>query len=75
LFDSEGFFRSGDIGFYDNQGVVHFVERKDSIIHFWMYEVSPTIIEGRMLASNNIVDAAVVGIPDRENGEVRKKKT
>lgn len=39
-------------------------------IHFWMYEVSPTIIESRLLGSNNIVDAAVVGIPNKENGEV-----
>ena len=39
-------------------------------IHFWMYEVQPTIIESRLLGSNNIVDAAVVGIPNKENGEV-----
>ena len=35
-----------------------------------MYEVAPTILESRLLGSNNIVDAAVVGIPDKENGEV-----
>jgi hypothetical protein len=36
-----------------------------------MYEVSPSILESRLLGSNNIVDAAVVGIPDKENGQVR----
>ena len=42
----------------------------DNLIHFWMYEVSPIIVESRLLGSNNIVDAAVVGIPNKENGEV-----
>ena len=40
-------------------------------IHFWMYEVAPSILESRLLGSNNIVDAAVVGIPDKENGQVK----
>ena len=42
----------------------------DNLIHFWMYEVQPSILESRLLGSNNIVDAAVVGIPDQENGQV-----
>ena len=35
--------------------------------------MAPSILESRLLGSTNIVDAAVVGIPDKENGEVRKK--
>ena len=35
-----------------------------------MYEVAPSILESRLLGSNNILDAAVVGIPDKENGQV-----
>ncbi len=47
LFDSEGFLRTGDLGFYDGTGVVNFIERIEDLIHFWMYEVAPTIIETR----------------------------
>ena len=37
-----------------------------------MYEVSPSILEARLLGSGNqILDAAVVGIPNQENGQVR----
>ena len=36
-----------------------------------MYEVSPSILEARLLGSGNqILDAAVVGIPNQENGQV-----
>ena len=38
-----------------------------------MYEVSPSILEARLLGSGNqILDAAVVGIPNQENGQVNK---
>ena len=50
---------------------MYFIESIGNLIHFWMYEVSPSILESRLLGSNNIVDAAVVGIPDKENGQVR----
>ncbi len=73
LFDSEGFYRTGDLGYYDAQGVIYFIEKIENLIHFWMYEVTPNIIEVRMLGSTNIVDAAVVGIPNKENGEVRNR--
>jgi len=70
ILDSDGFFHTGDLGYYDSQGVVFFIECIANLIHFWMYEVSPSILESRLLSSNNIVDAAVVGITDKENGQV-----
>ena len=72
LLDNDGFFHTGDLGYYDNQGVIYFIEKIENLIHFWMYEVAPNILESRLLGSNNIVDAAVVGIPNRENGEVSR---
>ena len=54
---------------------MYFIESIGNLIHFWMYEVSPSILESRLLGSNNIVDAAVVGIPDKENGQVRSFET
>jgi len=36
-----------------------------------MYEVSPSILEARLLDSGNqVLDAAVVGIPNQDNGQV-----
>ena len=40
-----------------------------------MYEVSPSILEARLLDSGNqILDAAVVGIPNQDNGQVIKPR-
>ena len=72
-FDSDGYFHTGDLGYYDNQGTVYFIERIANLIHFWMYEVAPSILESRLLSSNNIVDAAVVAITDKENGQVPRE--
>jgi len=69
-FDSDGFFHTGDLGYYDSLGVVYFIESIANLINFWMYEVAPSILESRLLGSNNILDAAVVGIADKENGQV-----
>jgi acyl-CoA synthetase (AMP-forming)/AMP-acid ligase II len=38
--DSEGYFHTGDLGYYDKDGVIHFVEQLSSLISFWMYEVA-----------------------------------
>ena len=44
---------------------------KNFSCQFRMYEVSPSILEARLLGSGNqILDAAVVGIPNQENGQV-----
>ena len=52
--------------------MIYFIEKIENMIHFWMYEVAPNILEARLLGSMNIIDAAVVGIPHKENGEVSR---
>lgn len=68
--DAEGFFHTGDLGFYDKDGAIHFVEQISNLISFWMYEVSPSVLESRLLSHSAVVDAAVVGIHDKENGQI-----
>ena len=68
--DSEGYFHTGDLGYYDKDGVIHFVEQISSLISFWMYEVAPSVLESRLLSHGSVVDAAVIAVPDKENGHV-----
>ena len=35
IFDSDGFFHTGDLGYYDNQGAVYFIECIANLINFW----------------------------------------
>ena len=52
-------------------GKNHIRNLKNFSCQFRMYEVSPSILEARLLGSGNqILDAAVVGIPNQENGQV-----
>merc|ERR1712013_71519 len=70
ILDSEGYFHTGDLGYYDNTGVIHFVEQISGLISFWMYEIAPSVLESRLLSHSAVVDAAVVAIPDKENGQI-----
>ena len=69
--DQEGYFHTGDLGYYDREGVVHWVEQIHNLIQFWMYEVAPSVLETRLLSHASIIDAAVISVPDKENGQVR----
>ena len=70
IVDNEGYFHTGDLGYYDKDGVIHFVEQISSLISFWMYEVAPSVLESRLLSHGSVVDAAVIAVPDKENGHV-----
>ena len=35
-----------------------------------MYEISPSVLESRLLSHTGVADAAVVSIPDKENGQI-----
>ena len=41
-----------------------------NLISFWMYEISPSVLESRLLSHTSVADAAVVSIPDKENGQI-----
>jgi len=68
----EGFFRTGDIGRVDQRGFVHIVDRIKDIVIAGGYNVYPTRVEDAIYRHPAILEAAVVGIPDRYRGETVK---
>ncbi|VDN20604.1 unnamed protein product [Cylicostephanus goldi] len=70
LFDSEGFMRTGDIVYYDDDGYTFICDRAKELIKVHGKQVSPTELEDVLLAHPEITDCCVVGIPDDTYGEV-----
>ena len=68
----DGFFRSGDMGFMDEQGRTKIVDRKKDMILVSGFNVYPNEIEEVAAAHDGILEAAAVGVPDEHSGEVVK---
>jgi len=69
-FDANGFFHSGDLGRLDAGGNVVITGRVKDIIIRKGENISAKQVEDLLYAHHKIVDAAVIGLPDRERGEL-----
>lgn len=68
----EGWLRTGDIGFMDEEGWFYLIDRKKDMINASGYKVWPREIEGVLYTHPAIREAAVVGVPDSYRGETVK---
>jgi fatty-acyl-CoA synthase len=68
-FTGDGYFRTGDLGFVDDEGGFHFVARDSEIIKRAGINVSPAEIESVLIAHPGVAQAAVVGAASGERGE------
>lgn len=73
--DTEGVFRNGwhwtgDLAVRDEDGYFHFRGRADDVILSSGYRIGPTEIEAALLRHPDVVEAAVVGVPDSVRGEL-----
>ncbi|QAY62100.1 4-coumarate--CoA ligase family protein [Xylanimonas allomyrinae] len=71
-FDDDGFLHTGDIVEVDDEGVFTVVDRLKELIKYKGYQVAPAELEALLLRHPSIADAAVIGLPDPEAGEVPK---
>ncbi|XP_046579878.1 probable 4-coumarate--CoA ligase 1 [Haliotis rubra] len=69
-FTSDAWLRTGDLGFYDDDGCYYIIDRLKDIIKFKGYQISPCHLENIILNHPDVEDAAVVGIPTKGVGEV-----
>ena len=67
---ADGFFKSGDLGFVDDEGYLHITGRKKDLIIVAGEKASPREIEEVILRHPAVKDAAVVGKKDASRGEV-----
>lgn len=70
VFDGEGFFHTGDSGFVDEEGRLHFTGRASQMIKTGGANVSPIEIEQELLRHPGVRMAWIVGVPDEARGEL-----
>ncbi|MBL8584667.1 MAG: acyl--CoA ligase [Rhizobiaceae bacterium] len=70
VFADDGFYRTGDMGFIDEDGSFVFVGRDSDMIKRAGINISPAEIEDVMKTFPGISQAAVAGVPDPERGEL-----
>ncbi|XP_049268968.1 uncharacterized protein LOC119382105 [Rhipicephalus sanguineus] len=71
LFDEEGWCKSGDAGYYDEDGRLYIVERLKQLIKCRDNQVVPAELEELLLRehSTDIAEISIVGLPHSEYGE------
>jgi len=70
--DEDGFFHTGDIGHIDDRDEYFIVDRLKELIKYKGFQVPPAELEAILLSHPKVADAAVIGIPDEEAGEIPK---
>lgn len=63
----DGWLKTGDIGYYNDEGKWFIVDRKKELIKVKGNQVAPAELEGLLLEHPGIADAAVIGIPFTED--------
>lgn len=63
-FSQDGkWFKTGDVGVY-RDGMFYIVDRKKELIKYKGLQVAPAELEALLLSHDQILDAAVIGVPD-----------
>ena len=70
--DADGWFHTGDVARLDEDGSLRIVDRIKELIKYKGYQIAPAELEALLLTHPAITDAAVIGVPDDEAGEIPK---
>jgi malonyl-CoA/methylmalonyl-CoA synthetase len=68
-FTADGWFKTGDVGKFDERGYVTIVGRSKDLIISGGYNVYPAEIEGYLNEMAGVAESAVIGVPHPDFGE------
>jgi long-chain acyl-CoA synthetase len=69
---ADGFFRTGDVGVMNEQGLIKIVDRKKDMILVSGFNVYPNEVEQVVNMHPGVLECAAVGVPDARSGEAVK---
>ena len=68
----DGFFRTGDVGYMDEEGYVFIVDRCKDMLLCSGYNVYPRVLEEAIYQHPSVHEVAVIGVPDEYRGQSPK---
>lgn len=68
----DGYYHSGDIAWFDEDGYYWFVGRTDDVIKSSGYRIGPFEVESALMTHPAVVECAITGVPDEIRGQVVK---
>jgi acyl-CoA synthetase (AMP-forming)/AMP-acid ligase II len=68
----DGWLLTGDIGWLDEDGYLHILDRKKEMIKYKGYQVAPAELEALLHEHPAVLDVAVIPKPHLEGGEIPK---
>jgi len=71
-FHPDGYLRTGDMGYIDENGFVFLVDRKKDMILVSGFNVYPNEVEEAVAMHPGVIDVAAIGVPDERSGEAVK---
>lgn len=69
MITADGWLKTGDAGHFDSKGYIYLTGRFKDLIKVKGFQVAAAELEDILLRQEDVVDAAVVGMPDKRNGE------
>ncbi len=68
----DGWFYTGDMGFFDEDGYLSIVDRKKDLIIAGGYNIYPVEVDNILFDHPKILEACCIGVPDKYRGETVK---
>ncbi|HKX25431.1 MAG TPA: long-chain fatty acid--CoA ligase [Actinomycetota bacterium] len=68
----DGWFRTGDVAFRDDDGYLHIVDRTKDLVIVSGFNVYPREVEEAIASHPAVAECAVIGVPDERTGEAVK---
>lgn len=68
-FDEEGFMKTGDLGYYNEDFCFFVVDRSKELLKFRSWQIAPAIIEDVLMTHPAVVAGIVIGIPHEQDGD------